>query len=140
MSEETKAIARRIYEEYWNQNMTGVLDEVFTENVVNHELPPGLPPGLEGTKAYLGAFLSAFPDTMMTVERQIAEGDTVVTLWTANGTHTGDLMGIAPSGEEVTVTGIDVHRFDGDQIVEAWGQFDQMGLMQQIGVIPAPGD
>lgn len=140
MSEEKKAIARRIYDEYWNQNKAEVLDEIIAEDVVNHGLPPGLPPGLEGTKAYLGAFLNAFPDVQMTVERQVAEGETVVTLWTANATHTGDLMDIPASGERVTVTGIDVHRFDGDRIVEAWGQFDEMGLMQQIGVIPSQGE
>lgn len=140
MSEENKAIARRVYDEYWNQNKAGVLDEIFAPDVVNHELPPGLPPGVEGTKAYLGMFLSAFPDTEMTVNHQVAEGDTVVTLWTANGTHTGDLMGVAPTGKQVTVTGIDVYRFAGGQVVEAWGEFDQMGLMQQLGVIPTPGE
>lgn len=140
MSEENKAIAHRVYDEFWNQNNLDVLDEIFAPGVVNHELPPGLPPGVEGTKAYLGMFLSAFPDTQMTVEHQVAEGDMVVTLWSATGTHSGDLMDIAPTGKQVTVTGIDVYRFGGGQVVEAWGEFDQMGLMQQIGVIPSPGE
>lgn len=139
MSEENKAIARRIYEEFWNEGNVATLVEVYAEDGVNHGLPPGMPPGIEGTKAYLGMFRSAFPDTQMTIEDQIAEGDTVVTRWTATGTHTGELMGIPATGKQVTVTGIDVNRFAGGQIVEAWGQFDQMGLMQQLGVIPEPG-
>lgn len=139
MSEENKAIVRRVFEEFWNEGKMATLDEVFAEDVVNHGLPPGLPPGIEGTKAYLGMFKSAFPDTQMTVEDQIAEGDTVVTRWTGTGTHSGELMGIPATGKQVTVTGIDVHRFAGGQIVEAWGEFDQMGMMQQLGVVPEPG-
>lgn len=139
MSEENKAIVRRVFDEFWNEGKMATLDEVYAEDVVNHELPPGLPPGVEGTKAYLGMFKSAFPDTQMTVEDQIAEGDTVVTRWTATGTHSGELMGIPPTGKQVTVTGIEISRFAGGQIVESWGQFDQMGMMQQLGVVPEPG-
>ncbi|MDX1664759.1 MAG: ester cyclase [Candidatus Promineifilaceae bacterium] len=140
MSEQNKALDRRLYTEYWNQNKVDVLDELFAADVVNHELPEGLPSGIEGTRAYLGAFLAAFPDVHMTVEKQLAEGDTVVTLWSATGTHTADLMGIPATGKEAHVTGIDVHRFEDGKIVEAWGEFDELGLMQQLGLAPAPGD
>jgi steroid delta-isomerase-like uncharacterized protein len=139
MSEQNKAIARRVFEEVWNKSSLDVIDELYASDVVNHELPPDLPPGVEGTKAYTGMFMSAFPDTQMTVEDQIADGDRVVTRWTGTGTHTGELMGIPATSKRVTVTGIDVHRIAGGKIVEAWGQFDQMGMMQQLGVIPAPG-
>ena len=83
-------------------------------------------------------FLSAFPDTQMTVEDELADGDKVATRWTATGTHTGELMGIPPTGKQVTVTGMDINRLVGGKIVEHWGEFDQMGMMQQLGVVPAP--
>jgi predicted ester cyclase len=85
-------------------------------------------------------FLSAFPDTKMTIEDQLAEGDKVTTRWTATGTHTGELMGIPATGKAVTVTGFDITRYSGGKSVEHWGQFDQMGMMQQLGVIPTPGE
>ena len=136
MSDHNKEIARRLYHEYWNENKVGVLDEIFAPDVQNRIVPEALPPGIEGTKAYLNAFLHAFPDVEMTIERQVAEGDTVVTVWRANGTHTAELMGIPPTGKEAEVTGVDVQRFEDGKIVETWGNFDEMGLMQQIGVVP----
>lgn len=140
MSEENKALVRRVYEQVWNNKDLDALDELFAPDIVNHEAPPGLPPGIEGSKAYLGMFMSAFPDTQMTIEDQIAEGDKVLTRWTATGTHTGELMGIPATGKQVTVTGLDLSRIAGGKVVEAWGQFDQMGMMQQLGVVPTPGE
>ena len=139
MSEENKTLVRRVYDDMWNKSNPSVIDAVYAPNVMNHELPPGMPQGIEGTKAYFGMFMSAFPDTQMTVEDQIAEGDKVVTRWTARGTHTGELMGIPPTGKQVTVTGINVDRVAGGKIVEEWGEFDMMSMMQQLGVVPTPG-
>lgn len=139
MSEANKTLVRRVYDDMWNKSDLSVPDTIYAPDVVNHELPPGMPEGIEGTKAYFGMFLSAFPDTQMTVEEQIAEGDKVVTRWTARGTHTGELMGIPPTGKQVTVTGINVDRIAGGKIVEEWGEFDMMGMMQQLGVVPTPG-
>lgn len=139
MSEANKTLVRRVYDDMWNKSDLSVPDTIYASDVVNHELPPGMPEGIEGTKAYFGMFLSAFPDTQMTVEEQIAEGDKVVTRWTARGTHTGELMGIPPTGKQVTVTGINVDRIAGGKIVEEWGEFDMMGMMQQLGVVPTPG-
>lgn len=139
MSEENKAIARRSFDEVWNQGNLAAIDEIYAPDVVNHTLPPGLPPGVEGGKAFTGMYLSAFPDTKMTIELQIAEGDKVVTRWKAQGTHKGELMGIPATGKQVTVTGIVIDRIVGGRIVESWGEFDQMGMMQQLGVVPTPG-
>lgn len=140
MSEENKALVRRVYEQVWNNKNLDALDELNAPDVINHGAPPGLPPGVEGSKAYLGMFISAFPDTQMTIEDQIAEGDKVLTRWTARGTHTGELMGIPATGKQVTVTGLDLSRIAGGKVVEAWGEFDQMGMMQQLGVVPPPGE
>ena len=139
MSEQNKALNRRFYEAC-NDNNLDAFDELMAADAVDHDLPPGLPPGRDGVKAFLGMFLSAFPDLTFTIEDQIAEGDRVVTRWTATGTHNGELMGIPATGKQVTVTGLDINRFSGGKSVEHWGQFDQMGMMQQLGVIPMPGE
>ena len=139
MSEENKVLNRRIFEAIGNKNLDA-LDELIAADTVDHVLPPELPPGLDGQKAFIGMFISAFPDIKMTVEDEIAEGDKVVTRWTAAGTHTGELMGIPATGKQVTMKGVDINRFSGGKNVEHWGQLDQMGLMQQLGVIPTPGE
>ena len=138
MSEENKAVIRRFYEEVWNEKNLDAIDELIAADHVDHTLPPGLPPGREGVKAFVSMYLSAFPDTKMTIEDIVAEGDKVVTRWTATATHTGELMGIPATGKQVTVTGLDINRYSGGKSVEHWGKFDQMGMMQQLGVIPAP--
>lgn len=140
MSEENKALSHRFITEVWNNRNMDVVEEIMSPDHVDHELPPGLPPGREGFKAFVGIYLTAFPDTKFTIEDQIAEGDKVVTRWTATGTQTGELMGIPPTGKKVTVTGFDINRFSGGKIVEHWGEFDEMGMMQQLGVVPTPGD
>jgi steroid delta-isomerase-like uncharacterized protein len=83
-------------------------------------------------------YRAAFPDLKITVEDQIAEGDKVVTRWTAEGTHDGDLPGLPASGRSSTVTGIGIDRIEGGKIVEAWGNWDTLGMLQQLGAIPAP--
>jgi steroid delta-isomerase-like uncharacterized protein len=83
-------------------------------------------------------YRAAFSDLQMTVEDQIAEGDMVVTRWTAVGTNDGDLPGMPASGRSSTVTGIGIDRIEDGKIVEAWGNWDTLGMMQQLGVIPAP--
>ena len=140
MADSNKEFIRRMINEIWNNNNLGAINEFCASDVVNHELPEGLPPGLEGTKAFLGMFMNAFPDTKMMVEDQTAEGNKVVTRWTATGTHTDELMGIPATGKRVTVSGIDIHRLADGKIVEMWGEFDLMGLMQQIGAVPSPAE
>lgn len=139
MSEENKAIVQRFFEEVWNEGNPSAIDELVAANYEDHSLPPGMPSGAEGLKQTIAMYQSAFPDTRMTVEDQFAEGDRVVARWTGRGTHTGELMGIPPTGKQVTVTGIDIYRVVGGKVVEHWGEFDQMGMMQQIGVVPPPG-
>jgi len=88
---------------------------------------------------FYGAFISAFPDVYIQVQDQVAEGNKVVTSWVATGTHKGELMGIPATGRSVTVGGIAIDRFEDGKSVEHWEIFDQMGLMQQLGVVPVPG-
>ena len=140
MPEENKAIIRRFFEEVWNEKNINVIDEVIAAEQVDHSLPPGLPAGVEGVKMFVGMYLNAFPDTQMTIEDQIADGDRVVTRWRATGTHKGELMGIPATGKQMSITGIDINVVSGGKSVEHWGEFDQMAMMQQLGVAPAPGE
>lgn len=138
-TEDNKALDRRGFEEVWNQGNLAVIDELSAENVVTHN-PPGPPmQGTEAFKQFIQMYRSAFPDTQMTVEDQIAEGDKVVTRWTARGTHQGELMGIPATGKQVTVTGISVSRWANGKTVESWSNFDTLGMLQQLGVVPSMG-
>jgi predicted ester cyclase len=83
-------------------------------------------------------YRSAYPDTHIELGEVIAEGDLVAGAWTATGTHKGDLMGIAPTGRSITVTGIGIDRISGGQIVESWANYDALGMLVQLGAIPAP--
>ncbi len=134
--EENKAIFRRIVEEGFNKGNLAIVDELVATDHVNHTDNVR---GPEEYKQFITVYRTAFPDLHMTVEDQIAEGDKVVNRWTSRGTHKGDLMGIPPTGKQTTVTGMYVARIIGGKIVEEWGNFDALGMMQQLGVVPPPG-
>ncbi len=136
MSEENKAIFRSIMDVVNSGNLAKA-DEVFDANYVENSAAPDQAPGVEGFKQLISMLRSAFPDLNSTVEDLIAEGDKVVGRVTASGTHKGELMGIAPSGNQVTISEIHIIRIAGGKVVEHWGIVDQLGLMQQIGAIPS---
>jgi predicted ester cyclase len=92
--------------------------------------------GLEACLNHFAVYRKAIPDQHWTVEDQIAEGDKVVVLWTLRGTHAGELMGIPPTGRELTMTGISVFRIAGGKLIEDWVQSDTLGLFQQLGAFP----
>lgn len=136
---ENKTLARRFYEELSKGNLA-IVDEVAAANMIDHNPPaPGLAPGREGAKQVFNMFRAAFPDLHFTVEDQVAEGDKVVSRLTVRGTHRGQFQGIPPTGKTVTVGLIDIFRIAGGKGVERWGQMDSMGLMQQLGAVPQPG-
>ncbi len=138
-AEENKAIVRRMLDELFSQGNLHLVDEIIAPDFVEHD--PNMPEDLHGPEAfreYVLAYRSAFPDMHIAVEDQVAEGDKVATRWTGTGTHQGELTGIAPTGTQVTVAGMDVSRISGGKIAESWSNYDMMGLMQQLGVIPSP--
>jgi steroid delta-isomerase-like uncharacterized protein len=137
-TEENKALARRLFEDGINQRNLAVLDELCIPDFVLHNVALTLQ-GLEPVKQFLSMYLTAFPDVQLTIEDMIAEGDTVVFRHTFRGTHKGDLMGIPPTGKQVNVTGIDIFRTAGGKIVEQWTNADELGAMQQLGVVPSMG-
>jgi predicted ester cyclase len=140
-TEQNKALVRRLMEEVFDRGNISLIDELFAPDFVEHEeLPPGIPAGSEGVKQMSTMFRSAFPDFKATIDDMIAEGDKVVVRGTWSGTHKGEFMGIAPTGKRVSFGVIDIVRIAGGKFVEHWGQMDNMGLMQQLGLIPAPGE
>ena len=139
MSEENKAVLRRWYEECFNKKNLAIIDELIAPNCVEHNAFPGQAPGIEGVKQTIGMFLAAFPDMRVTVDDMIAEGDKVAVRYSGRGTHRGELMGIAATGKQVTATGMEIVRLSGGKMVEHWEQMDMLGMMQQMGVLPPPG-
>ena len=136
MSEQNKAIVRRLYDEAVGQGKFDVIDELVDPNVVEHEEFPGSSPGREGVKELFAMFRGAFPDLEFVAEDMIAEGDKVAARITVRGTHKGPFLDIAPTGKQVSVSAIDIFRFANGKIVEHWGVMDQMSMMQQLGAIP----
>jgi steroid delta-isomerase-like uncharacterized protein len=138
-TEENKALARRFVEEALNQRNVKILDQFMAEDIHDYNQFPGLPQGIEGQRQALGILFRGFPDQHYTIDAMIAEGDKVVMLSTLRGTHTGEFQGVPGTGKPVTVQGIDIVRTKNGKWIEHWGIFDALGLMQQIGAIPTPG-
>ena len=138
-TEANKVSVRRFYDEVFNKKNRAAIDEFIDLHHVDHAAPPGTPGGLKGVKQTLNMYLTAFPDLHFTVEDMIAEGDRVVTRLTCRGTQQGAFMGIPPTGKQATVTAIDINRYAGGKSVEHWLEMDTLGMMQQLGVIPAQG-
>lgn len=137
-AEANKAIIRR-YRDAHNQNNLSALDEIVAADLISHSHLPNVPAGREGSKMVHQASLAAFPDGQTTTNDLIAEGDKVMERFTFTGTQKGDFMGIPASGKQVTVTGMSIFRIANGKIVEHWGENDGMGLLMQLGMLPAPG-
>jgi steroid delta-isomerase-like uncharacterized protein len=142
-AEENKAIARRFVEvlqEFFRTGDADLVDSVLADNVVQHlsEMPPEAQ-SLEGFKQLLPTLRQAFPDTLFDVVDVVAEGDKVALRLIWNATHQGELFGIPPTGHRATVTETHVFRIADGKVVERWGEWDALGMMQQLGVIREPG-
>jgi steroid delta-isomerase-like uncharacterized protein len=135
-----KALFRRFMEEVANKKNPAAIDEFMATDFVEHEqLPPGTPAGREAARFFFAQWRQGFPDGRARLDMDIAEGEFVVCHETWTGTHTGDFFGIHASGKSVTFRVVDIVRISGGKIREHWGVTDNLGLMQQIGAIPAPG-
>jgi steroid delta-isomerase-like uncharacterized protein len=137
-AETNKAIIRRIVEEIQNGGNLALIDELLAPNFVNHTPAPGLSPDREGIKHLFSMFRAAFPDGSMTIEDMIAEEEKVVTRKTYRGTHLGEFLGIPPTGRHISVGLIDMMRVVDGKVVEHWSVGDDLGMLQQLGVIPLP--
>jgi len=133
-------LARRWHMEFFLHDLN-IADEILTPNFLIHGpgLPPDLPRGIQGAKLYVTMLRSAFPDVQITHDFELEHDDKVVIRWTAKATHTGEFAGVAPTGKTAIITGIDIFRIEGGKLAELWQEWDQLGMMRQLGVIPAPG-
>jgi steroid delta-isomerase-like uncharacterized protein len=140
MSEQNKTNLRRLFEEVWNKGHVSVVDELFATAYTHHDSStPDVGGGPESEKKRVALYRNAFPDIRLTVEDIIAEGDTVVARWSCSGTHKGELNGIAPTGKQFNITGVSIARFTNGKMFEGYVNWDALGLMQQLGVVPELG-
>ena len=139
MSTQNKLVLRRFFEEIFNQGNLAAADEIVDANYLNHNAAPGETPGRAGLTQFVTYLHAAFRDLNFTIEDQIAEGDKVVTRWNATGIHQGGFAGVPATGKPVVITAINIHRVAGGQIQEGWLNWDALGLLQQLGVVPANG-
>lgn len=137
---EKKQVVRQIIESVWNKGDAKFAGENIAPNAITHDpMIPNAAPGAAALLEQMRLYRSAFPDLRMTIDDQFADGETVVTRWTARGTHNAALLGVAPTHRKVTVTGIQIDRFENGKVIESWVNWDSMGLMQQIGMLPPLG-
>jgi steroid delta-isomerase-like uncharacterized protein len=137
-AEESKATMRQYFGVFEQGNIE-LLDELLAPDYINHSpATPDLPTGPEGVKGVVSMFRSAMPDLKVIIEDMIAEGDKVVTYYTLEGTHEGELFGVPPTGQRLSITSITVERVSGGKIRDHWRVTDELGMMQQLGVIPVP--
>lgn len=137
-TESNKAIVKRFNNEFITQGNIATAEELLAANFVDHTAMPNMPSDPAGVKQFFAFLKGAFPDLRSVIYDQVAEGDTVVTRKAFLATHRGDFMGIPPTGKAVTISVIDIIRLANGQMVEHWAVVDQLGLMQQLGAIPAP--
>jgi steroid delta-isomerase-like uncharacterized protein len=138
--EENKELVRRLIYEDINRGDREVASQIIAADFIDHTNPPGLQHGLEGHNMVVSIFHAAFSNFGFEIEEMIAEGDKVAIRVTMRGTHTGDLFGIPPTGKSVEVSGTHFLRCANGRVAEHWGTNDDMGLMQQLGVVPAPAE
>lgn len=133
-----KSLIRNIFDEAFNQGKLSVVDELIAPNGISHVLSWGMPPNRMGLKQWIAMFRTAFPDLHCTIEGEMTDGAKVAAHWTMRGTHQGLFLGHSPTNKPVVVQGIIYARIENGQIIENWMLVDQMGMLQQIGLVPPP--
>lgn len=138
MARENSILIRRWFEEVWNRGRLEAVDEMASPDVIGHgQAQHATDIGLREFKPFVTGLRSAFPDLRVTIDYIIEEGDKVVARWTATMTHKGEFLGMAPTGKKATITGTTTQKISGGKIVEGWDNWDQLGLLVQIGAVPA---
>lgn len=134
---DNKEIVRRFVEAAQTKHDLTAIDVMMSPDFVDHSVPPGLPPDREGVKMQFSMFFSALPDLHAVIHEQIAEGDKVMTRKSLRSTHQGELFGVPPTGKPISIEVIDILRIRDGKITDHWNLVDRLGLMQQLGAIPA---
>jgi len=133
-----KSIIRRVLDEAFNQGDLAVVDELVAPNGISHHLSWGTPANRTGLKQLIAMFRTAFPDLHCTIEDEIIQGDKTAAHWTMRGTHKGLFLGNSPTSKSISVKGLIYARIENDQVIENYILIDQMGILQQLGLVPPP--
>ena len=136
MVEDLKELTRRTWQDILPSGDVEALATVVDPECVNHDTPPGMPQGFEGVKQTMLMLRRAFADQRYEVHRLIGEGETVVIECTLHGRHTGEFMGIPPTGREIALRSVHIVRYRDGREVETWALQDRLGLLQQLGAMP----
>ena len=138
MTEDLKATTRRLWEEIWPDGDVEALTAVLHPDSVNHEAPPGTDAGVEGAVQTMLWLQAAFSDQRYEIHQIIAEGDTIAVFLTHHGRHTGDFMGIPPTGRTFSYRHVHILRFEDGRSIEHWAVRDDAALIRQLQAIPSP--
>ncbi len=137
--EENKALVRRYLEECWGGGDHSLLDQMLAPDFVDHSPILGTSPDRNGQHQAVDMILRGMPDHKVTVQLILADGDLVADRWVSAGTHTGEMFGIPPTNKTLKTSGIDIIRVENGKIKEVWHEEDNLGFLQQLGVVPMPG-
>ncbi len=137
MSEQNKALVQRWFEEVWNKRRAAAIDEMLSAEAIVHGLDPA-PAGNDRFKQFHAAFCNGLPDLSVRIEASVAEGDLVAVRWSVLGTHRGDGLGFPATGKRTHFTGMSFFKVKGGKFVEGWNNFDQLGMLQQVGIVTLP--
>jgi steroid delta-isomerase-like uncharacterized protein len=137
-SAEIKALCRHFIEEFSKGKSAAlaVIEETNAPDMIYHTSMGEDMRGLKDIKEFMDSFFSAFPDTHVTLDDMVVEGDKVAQRWTLTATHKGEFMGIPPTNKKITIRAVEIDRVASGKFVEAWERFDTLDFMQQLGVVP----
>lgn len=138
MATDITSHVRQLFDEAWNKGNLRFVDDHCTNDFVMHQPATG-DLDREGFKQFIQTYRNAFPDLRFKLDDIHVAGDVGICRWTATGTHRGELMGIPPTQVNASVTGISIIRFSGDKHAETWAQWDALGMLRNLGVMPGAG-
>lgn len=133
-----KSIIHRVLDEAFTQGNLAVVDELVAPDSISHHMSWGMPANRMGLKQLIAIFRTAFPDLHCTIEDEISQGDKVAAHWMMRGTHKGQFLGNLPTNKPIAVQGLVYARIESEQVIESWIMVDQMGILQQLGLVPPP--
>ena len=135
---QSQSVLQRIFDKAFNQGNLAAVDELVAPDGISHQLSWGTPANRMGLKQLIAMLRTAFPDLLCTIEDEIIEGDKIAAHWTMRGTHKGLFLGNSPTNKPILVQGLIYARIENNQIIENWTMIDQMGVLQQLGLVPPP--
>jgi steroid delta-isomerase-like uncharacterized protein len=134
----SQSVLQGIFDKAFNQGNLAAIDELVAPEGISHQLSWGMPANRLGFKQWIAMLRTAFPDLQCSIEDEINEGDKIAAHWTMRGTHKGLFLGNSPTNKPILVQGLIYARIENNQIVENWTMIDQMGILQQLGLVPPP--